>query len=254
MENRVNRENISIVLVEPHIPENIGGVVRAMNNMGLEKLIIVQPKNYDFDRIKKTATIHSQKIIEEMKVYHDVEEALGIFQYIAGTTARIGSMRPAIKNPKTLAEDLVEISQDNSVAILFGPEDRGLSNEHLGYCNTTIKIPTSDFSSLNLAHAVMVICYELFIASQEKTERNVPRLANRFELEGMYGHVKGLLTKIGFLDHQNHERWMLSIRRLCSRFPLRAKEVQTLRGICRQVDWYTDQAAKNKKEEDCGKE
>jgi len=254
MENRVKRDKIAIVLIEPQIPENIGGAARAMNNMGFKRLLIVKPKNNDLERIKKTATGHSIEILEKMEIYNDIAEALGSFQYIAGTTARIGAMRPAIKNPRTLAEDLVEISQDNSVAILFGPEDRGLSNEHLGYCNTTIKIPTSDFSSLNLAHAVMVLCYELFIASQEKTERNVPRLANRFELEGMYVHVKELLTKIGFLDHQNHERWMLSIRRLCSRFPLRAREVQTLRGICRQVDWYTDQAAKNKKEEECGKE
>ena len=249
MENRVKRDNIAIVLIGPRIPENIGGAARAMNNMGFERLLTVKPENNDFDRIKKTATGHSLKIIEEMEVYNDVGEALGPFQYIAGTTARIGSMRPAIKNPKTLAEDLAEISQDNSVAILFGPEDRGLSNEHLRYCNTIVTIPTSDFSSLNLAQAVMVVCYELFIASREKIPRDVPRLADRFELEGMYGHVKEILTKIGFLNPQNPEHWMLNLRRLCSRFPLRAREVRTIRGICRQVDWYTDHANSYNKEE-----
>lgn len=250
MRNRVNLENITIVLVEPQIPENIGGAARAMNNMGLERLLIVKPKNSDPLRIRKTATGHSLKIIENMEVYDDIGEALGRFRFIAATTARIGSMRPSIKNPRTLAEDLVDISQGNEIAILFGPEDRGLSNEHLSYCNTTTKIPTSEFSSLNLAHAVMVVCYELFVASREIQEKNIPRLANRFELEGMFGHLEGLLVKVGFLKPQNRERWMLSIRRICSRFPLRAREVQTIRGICRQVDWYADNAPVKKRKGD----
>jgi tRNA/rRNA methyltransferase len=248
MDNRVKRDNITIVLIEPQIPENIGAAARAMNNMGLEHLLIVRPKNNDFERIQKTATGHSLEIIEKMEVYDDVMEAIGSIQYIAGTTARIGSMRPAMRSPRSLAAELVDVSQDNTVAILFGPEDRGLSNEHLRYCNTITTIPTSDFSSLNLGQAVMIVCYEIFLASNENHEKNVPRLANRFELEGMYGHVKELLMKIGFLNPQNPEHWMLNIRRLCSRLPLRAREVRTIRGICRQVDWYTDQAIKNKKD------
>jgi tRNA/rRNA methyltransferase len=186
------------------------------------------------------ATGTSIDIIEEMKVYDRVLDAIGPFQYVVGTTARIGAHRPALTNPRYLARDLVPIAQKNQVAILFGPEDRGLSNEHLRYCHTIATIPTSRFASLNLAQAVMIMCYEIFCASQSPSEEALPRLANKFELEGMYEHLKQVLTKIGFINPQNPEHWMLNIRRFLSRFPLRAREARIVRGICRQIDWYTE--------------
>ncbi|MFC1533677.1 RNA methyltransferase [Thermodesulfobacteriota bacterium] len=239
MKNRLRRENITIVLVEPQIPENIGAVARAMNNMDIRRLNLVNPKNCDLTRVLKAATIHSVDIVEDMEVYCDLRSTLEPFQYVAGTTARLGSSRPALTNPQDLAGDLISISQDNKIAILFGPEDRGLSNEHLRYCHTITTIPTSNFSSLNLAQAVMVICYEIFKAGTESSDIKMPRMANRFELDGMYDHMKDVLMKIGFLNPQNPEHWMLNIRRLFSRLPLRARDVRTVRGICRQIDWYT---------------
>jgi tRNA/rRNA methyltransferase len=132
----------------------------------------------------------------------------------------------------------------NRVAVLFGPEDRGLSNEHLRYCHTIATIPTARFASLNLAQAVMIICYEIFWASRTPPEEVFPRLADKFELEGMYDHLKGVLTKIGFIHPQNPEHWMLNIRRFLSRLPLRAREVRVIRGICRQIDWYAEHVEK----------
>jgi tRNA/rRNA methyltransferase len=139
---------------------------------------------------------------------------------------------------------VIPIAQENPVAVLFGPEDRGLSNEHLRYCHTITTIPTSGFSSLNLAQAVMIVCYEIFLASKKPAQEIVPRLANKFELEGMYAHLKEVLLKIGFLDPQNPEHWMLNIRRFLSRVPLRAREVRVIRGVCRQMDWYSQQLEK----------
>jgi tRNA/rRNA methyltransferase len=242
MKRGVKRENISIILVEPQIPENIGAVVRAMNNMGIQRLILFKPKRYDIKSITKVATVHSTDIIENIKIYDDLGEALGTFQYIVGTTARLGAMRRALVTPKSLAVNLVSITQKNKVAILFGPEDRGLSNDYMRFCHTIVTIPTSRFSSLNLAQAVMVICYEIFQANMDKSDVNVPRLANSFELEGMYGHLNDILNRIGFLNPQNPERWMLNIRRFLSRIPLQAMEVRVIRGICRQIDWYVNQA------------
>lgn len=239
MESKVKRENVSIVLVETQIPENIGAVTRAMNNMDIGRLILVNPKNLDSTRINKTATTHSLHLIKEMEVYNDLGTALTPFQYIVGTTARLGTMRPALTTPRYLAQDLVSISQNNMIAVLFGPEDRGLSNEDLRYCHTIATIPTSDFSSLNLSQAVMIICYEIFKAGSEVQDRNIPRMANSFELEGMYEHLKEVLLKIGFLNPQNPDHWMLYIRRFLSRHHLRAKEARIIRGICRQIDWYT---------------
>lgn len=253
MPSTIKLNNISIVLVNPQIPENIGATARAMHNMGINHLVLVNPKNRDLSRIKIMATGSSTHVIDKMEVYDDLLSAVGSFQYVVGTTARIGNLRPALSNPHRLAQDLIPVSQNNRVAILFGPEDKGLSNDHLRICRTIATIPTAEFSSINLAQAVMIICYELFLAVKEKPTKPLPRLANTFELEGMYGHLKDVLTKIGFLNPQNPEHWMLNIRRLASKYPLKAKEVHTIRGICRQIDWYTEQLDKDldgKKDED----
>ncbi|MBW2063825.1 MAG: RNA methyltransferase [Deltaproteobacteria bacterium] len=245
MDETVNLANISIVLIEAQIPENIGSVARAMNNMGIRHLVLVKPKNCELSKVLKTATGSSIDIIEEMEVYNDLLEALGPFNYVVGTTARLGSQRPALTTPRRLAGDLIPISQENKVAILFGPEDRGLSNEQLRYCHTIATIPTAEFASLNLAQAVMVFCYEIFLATSPPTQEPSPSLANKFELEGMYEHLKEVLLKIGFIDPQNPEHWMLNIRRFLSRVPLRARDVRIIRGICRQIDWYTERIKKN---------
>jgi tRNA/rRNA methyltransferase len=248
MTAKVNLDHITIILVQAQIPENIGSVARAMNNMGLRRLILVDPKNCDLSRVLKTATGSSIDVVEEMEVFEDLKEALGPYQYVVGTTARIGSLRPARTHPRRLAGDLIRTSQNNRVAILFGPEDRGLSNEQLRYCHTLATIPTAKFSSLNLAQAVMIICYEIFLVNREKAPEALPRLANKFELEGMYEHLKAVLMKIGFIDPQNPEHWMHNIRRVLSRLPLRAREVRIIRGVCRQIDWYTEQLEKLRKE------
>ncbi len=237
---KINLSNIGIILAEPQIPENIGSTARAMNNMGLHRLILVNPKSLDHSRLLKTATGPSQAIVESMEVFDNLESALGPFHFIAGLTARTGSLRPAITRPRRLAGDLISLTQNNLAGLLFGPEDRGLSNEQLRYCHTIASIPTAGFSSLNLAQAVMIVCYEIFLASDEAPAKPVPRLANSFELEGMYDHLRHILMKIGFLNPQNPEHWMLNIRRYLSRIPLRAREVRIIRGVCRQIDWYAD--------------
>jgi len=244
MESKVKLENIAVILVQAQIPENIGSAARAMNNMGIRRLILVNPQNCDLSRVLKMATGPSIDIVEDMEYYDDLRTALGPFQYVVGTTARIGSQRPALTRPRHLARDLVSLSQNNRVALLFGPEDRGLSNEHLKYCHTIATIPTSQFSSINLAQSVMIFCYEILIAGRDNNPEALPRLANKFELEGMYDHLKEVLMKIGFIHPQNPEHWMLNIRRFLSRMSLRAREVRIIRGICRQMDWYTTQMEK----------
>lgn len=240
-------ENIAIVLVSPHIPENIGSVARAMANMGLSRLILVAPKNCDLSRILKTATGPSIDIIENMDVRSELLDALGEFNYVVATTARIGALRPAHAEPKEMAQMLVDITQENQVAIVFGPEDRGLSNDEIKLAHLIVRIPTKGFASLNLAQAVLIIAYEIFLASRKPVQEFVPRLANKFELEGMYDHLKEVLVKIGFINPQNPEHWMMNIRRFFSRLPLRAKDVNIVRGILRQMDWYTGEHDRNKK-------
>jgi tRNA/rRNA methyltransferase len=126
----------------------------------------------------------------------------------------------------------------NQIAILFGPEDRGLSNEDIMFCHELINIPTAEFSSLNLAQAVMIICYEIFSADRKENKIFIPRLANRNELDGMYDQLKDLLVRISYINAENPDYWMNKLRYFFTRLQLRAKEVSMIRGICRQVDWY----------------
>lgn len=240
----VRRDNIAMVLVRPQIPENIGAAARAMHNMGLGRLHLVAPENCDLSRVLKMATGTSIAIIERMKVHLDLQACLAPFRYVVGTTARTGTRRPSLSGPRDLARDLVGISPRNQVAILFGPEDRGLSNEDLRYCHRLLTIPTDRFSSLNLAHAVLVVAYELYMARVEPPPRPVWRLADRFELDGMYAHLGDVLTRIGFLNPQNPEHWLLNLRHFLSRLPLRARDVRVIRGICRQIDWYAGETAR----------
>ena len=127
---------------------------------------------------------------------------------------------------------------NNPVAVLFGPEDRGLTNVDIRFCDILVNIPTAEFSSLNLAQAVMIMCYELHSFSRDKPGEFAPRLANRRELEEMYVQLKDVLMRISFINPDNPDYFMNNLRHFFSRMQLRAKEVSIIRGICRQIDWY----------------
>lgn len=235
---RTKLENISIVLQRPRYPENIGGAARAMMNMGISRLIVVQPENFDLEKVRKLATHTASELVDHIHRFDTLKQALAPFGHVVGTTARLGGQRQVIKSPAVLAEQLVDISQNNQIAIVFGPEDRGLSNEDLRLCHMLVNIPTKDFSSLNLAQAVMVMCYELFSATLEKRGSFAPRLASRVELDGMFDQLKETLVNIAYMNPENPDYWMSRLRRFFSRLPLRAGEVSIIRGICRQINWY----------------
>jgi tRNA/rRNA methyltransferase len=238
MAEAIRLDHIAIVLVQPNIPENIGAAARAMRNMGLRRLVVVAPPRCDLTRVCKMATHAALDVVEEMEEFGCLAEALRDFNYVVGTTARVGDKRQVIANPERLAQMLAPISAENRVAILFGPEDRGLTNEDLRRCHSVVTIPTADFSSLNLAQAVMVICYELFRTRPAPAREFVPRLANRFELDAMYDQLKEVLQRICFINPDNPDYFMNNLRHFGTRMRLRAKEVQIIRGICRQIDWY----------------
>ncbi|MGA7879043.1 MAG: RNA methyltransferase [Desulfoferrobacter sp.] len=233
-------ENIAIVLSRPHFPENIGASARAAKNMGIGRLVVVNPRECDLTRILKMATHNAEDVVTNMEIYEDLEEALAPYSYIVGTTARTGSHRRTLRSPRLLAEELAPVSHNNLIAILFGPENAGLAAQELKYCQSMVTIPTADFSSINLAQAVMILTYEIFLASIDPPKSFVPRLANSHELEGMYAHLKETLTRISFINPENPDYWMMSVRRFFGRIGLKAREVKMIRGICRQIDWYCD--------------
>ena len=252
MTEGIRLDNVAIVLCRPRVPENIGAAARAMCNMGFGDLRVVDPPNCDLTRVLKMATHAATEVVEQMEIAPSLGDALAPFTFVVGTTARLGKQRQVIESPAMLAERLLPISQQNRVAIVFGPEDRGLTNEDLRLCHWLVNIPTADFASLNLAQAVMIICYELFRTRCEAKAQPVPRLASRHELDGMYAEVKDILLRISFIQPDNPDFWMNRMRHFFTRMQLRAKEVSIIRGICRQINWYAAkrfQDGRNSKEE-----
>jgi len=238
MPDKINLENISIVLYRPRFPENIGAAARAIRNMGIGQLVVVDPQNCDLTKICRMATHAALDVVEQMKVCDNLDEALAGFNFVVGTTARLGGQRKVVSSPSKLGPKLISISHANRIAILFGPEDRGLTNVDIRFCDLLVNIPTADFSSLNLAQAVMIMCYELFSFSCGKPGEFAPRLANRYELEAMYEQLKDALIRISFINPDNPDYFMNNLRRFFSHMQLRAKEVKIVRGICRQIIWY----------------
>jgi len=238
MPEKINLKNVAIVLHRTRHPENIGAAARAICNMGIGQLVVVDPQNCDLTKICRLATHASLNVVEQMEVCDTLEEALADFNFVVGTTARLGGQRKVVSSPAKLGPKLFSISQGNRIAILFGPEDRGLTNVDIRFCDILVNIPTAEFSSLNLAQAVMIMCYELFSFSCGKPGEFAPRLANRYELEAMYEQLKDVLTRVSFINPDNPDYFMNNLRHFFSRMQLRAKEVRIVRGICRQIIWY----------------
>ncbi len=230
--------NVAIVLHRPRFPENIGAAARAMCNMGISRLIVVAPENCDLSRVCKMATHAALDVVEQMMVFQDLESALADFNYVLGTTARLGGERQVVHSPETAADKLAPLLASNQIALVFGPEDRGLSNRAVRRCDGLINIPTADFTSLNLAQAVMVVCYTLFSRNRPAPKSFAPKLACRQELDAMYAQLQEVLIRISFINPQNPDYFMNNLRRFFSRIHLRARDVRLVRGVCRQINWY----------------
>lgn len=243
MQTKANTENITIILTRPKYSGNVGSVARCAKNMGIDKIAVVNSQALIEEEMIQMSTHCAADLVARIEHYGEIKEALSGYHYIVGTTSRLGSARGPALTPRELAEEIVDISQNNRIALLFGSEDKGLSNEELRYCHKVVSIPTSkSLKSINLSHAVMIVCYEIFTARIGSLSEFSPRMATSSEIEGMYAHLKNVLTKIGFLNPENPEYWMMHIRRFMSRTRLFAKDVKIIRGICRQIDWYTDNA------------
>jgi len=244
-------DNITIVLMEPKYPENIGAAARCAMNMGISRLIIVRDEAPDQEKMLKMATHKAAHLIEQLERFNNLEEALAPFSHVVGTSARQGRKRRIENSPRYMPDTILPLLENNQVALLFGPEHRGLTNDDLKYCQTTVTIPTADFSSLNLAQAVAILCYELYwgFMYSDKIRQSGPKLASSYELEGMYEHVEELLNRIGFLKTNDSSYWIRNIRQFLGRVGLRAKEARIIRGFCRQFLWYDKQFKKQRNDE-----
>jgi tRNA/rRNA methyltransferase len=236
-------ENIRIVLVRPQGMMNIGSVARAMKNVGLTKLALVDPAAPPVHPDARVMAVRAHDVLDNALIFSRLTDAITDCTWVIGTTRRRGKGREGVIDPRQTAAEIAGIAQQNKVAVVFGPEDRGLTNRDLDLCQRLVTIPShEEYGSLNLAQAVMVMCYEIYLAThQQGAASRTRRLATSKELEGMYYHMEETFLRIGFLDQNNPKRMMAVLRRIFSRARLNPREVKILRGICRQAHWYAGQ-------------
>jgi tRNA/rRNA methyltransferase len=248
-------KQLKIVLVEPAGALNVGSIARIMKNMGLEQLVLVNPHCDRFGEEAQKMAVHGVEVLENARIVKSLPDALSGCQRAIATTARSRNLPTHLETPKNALADLLEDNLQS--ALIFGPEDRGLSNTELGYAQRFIGIPSNpEYPSLNLAQAVAVCAYELYQASLNKEEAAIADLHLNNEelvstttaknsldrvpleiLEGYFQHLEQNLLKIGYLHPHTATARMKKFRRLYNRASLTSEEVAMLRGILRQIDW-----------------
>lgn len=233
-------ERVTIVLDEPQDPVNIGGVVRAMKNMGLGRLHLVSPAAFDPYRIEGVAHTGID-IIESAVVFEDLGAALAGAALVVGTTARGRRVRRNYRRPRAAAAEIVAAAAaGRHVALVFGREDRGLSNEELDLCGRVVVIPTDpDHSSLNLAQAVLILAYEVSLAAEVagpfKEPRRVAGRASRVELESLFAEVEASLHAVDFFKAHNVDPIMRTVREVTARADLDERETALFKAMAYEV-------------------
>ena len=232
-------ENIRIVLLNTTHPGNIGATARAMKNMGFMRLYLVAPKHFPNSEAESRAS-SAVDVLEQAQVFSTLEEAIADCSLVVGTSARMRSLPVIVQEPRESAKLVRKESSVSQVAILFGEERIGLTNEQLSHCHYQVMIPTnSDYSSLNLAAAVQILTYELRIAClhhQSAQPDKMPALATAAEMDAFYQHLETVLVKKEFINGASSNKIMAKLKRLFTRARPEHDEVNMLRGVLRAAE------------------
>lgn len=237
---------VRIVLVEPAGPLNVGAVARIMKNMGLEHLVLVNPHCDPLNELALQMAVHAGDILAAAQQVSTLPEALQGCQRAIATTVRDRALPTSLELPRASLPWLVQDSAP--AALIFGPEDRGLSNQELNHAQRFIRIPSSAvYPSLNLAQAVAICCYELFALTelpeapsplpQARELGETTAIASLDALEAYYQQLEAMLLKIGYLYPHTAASRMKKFRRMFNRMQLSREELAMLRGVFSQVEW-----------------
>jgi len=232
--NAPNRfDNIVVVLCRPQKLVNIGGTIRAMKNMGLSRLRLVKPVEFDPAAIEGIAH-RSADVLATMTLHASLDDALADTLYIAGTTGRTRELLPRHVTPREIAPELLARAERGPVALLFGSEDNGLTAEELERCHCVLRIPTApSYRSLNLAQAVLIVAYELWQASEQPTPVTIrsPQPASAAQLEGLFDAAERALWGIEFFKTTGSAMMMRKLRSLIHRAEPDAREAALLQAM-----------------------
>ena len=237
------KKRIITVLVRPKFPENIGAAARVVACLGLGQLRLVEPERLWPEPMRRMATSHAWHILDDMTVFPDLSSAIEDCLKAVATTARVGPRRGDLLNPRQMGEQAPEWLEQGQVAMVFGPEDRGLTNEEVDLCNPSVRIPVEPGASLNLAQAVMVMGHEMRMALDDGY-RQRPRAHDTTRKPAPHGEVKGLmdhmtraLVELGVVAKDNPPHFFRPYKEILERSQLSQREVRALHGIARQILW-----------------
>lgn len=229
---------IAIVLVETSSPGNLGSVARVMKNMGLERLILVDCQA-DLTQEARQRSRGADDLLERAVRTSGLGSALKSFHLSVATSSRTVRWFDRSLHPREMAAELKALAPGHKVAIVFGPERTGLTNEHLQHCHWQVRIPTAPaFPSLNLAHAVAILAYELCQGISTPPSKGVRGLAELGQVEAFSQDLEGCLKEIQFLKKQHPREVMMTLRQMLARASLDDRDIRILRGILRQWKWY----------------
>jgi tRNA (cytidine32/uridine32-2'-O)-methyltransferase len=246
------QENIRIVLVNTTHPGNIGGAARAMKNMGLAELYLVQPKEYPAPRAVWRAA-GARDVLANATIVESVDEAIADCGLVVGTSARERRIPWPLLNPRECGEKTYLEAEKHKTALLFGREDRGLTNDELQKCHYHVHIPSNpEYSSLNLATAVQVLAYEVRMASLADEQGKLPALTewdqppvSAGDLEYFHEHLATTMADLKFYDPENPKQLLTRMRRLFNRVRMDEMEVSILRGLLSSVQRTIKGSSKN---------
>jgi len=223
--------NIRIVLVEPEGPFNIGSVARIMKNMGIEDLALVKPVDFHNDDAFRAA-VGARDVLEGAVVFNTLQDAIRDTSLVVGTTRRAGKLRRIFCSVEELPERVFPVVQEGKVSILFGREKDGLTNRETDLCNILVNIPAREsFPSLNLSHAVAVVCYKLFVEAMVYRVPYLERPAANAEIEGLLDYLESVFADIGFFSKGSPRYVVPLFRKIFGRALLDEEEVQNLTHI-----------------------
>jgi len=234
-------ENIKIIMVETSHQGNVGAAARAMNNMGISDLALVSPQcKLGVEAYARASGAH--EILGNHQKFDNIADAITDCHLVVGTSARSRSLSWPTLSPDELVNKVIQFDESKKLAVLFGSERVGLTNEQLHHCHYAVSIPTNpDFSSLNVASAVQVICYELFKKLSDQTlmtKKPEDEPASGAENEGFFEHLEQILLSTGFLNPEQPKYLMTRLRRFFLRAEPNKKEINILRGILNSVEQF----------------
>ena len=244
-----NFSNLKVILVEPNGPLNVGSVARLCSNFEVDELRIVSPKCDIFSLEAKKMALKGQKYLDNCKIFDNLENAIFDCDLVIASCGRIDVSKDSfLVSSEDLLNWILSFKKINNLAIIFGREDRGLTNNELLLANKTFNIPTSKNNpSLNLSHAVSIVLYELKKSSRRNfnKELEVFNLASSKQIYDSFVEIEEMLLKVGYLMKHTSRAKISKFKKYISRANTSMHEINVLRGIVHQINWFLNNSKRD---------